>query len=155
MQTPYRETRATHDVLRRLPEFEPDPALWSRVVAAHGRQANRVRHTRARWIGSAIAAVAAAFFVLPRGNDAGPLQDEVTQWQLRSQALELQWQDGARTAGDPRVRAELRLIDVELQAAYDRGAATSEVVPLWKQRSEALHSLINNDHPRAPSVTRI
>ena len=143
------------DAMRRLPEFEPDPELWSRIVTARGQQLRAVRRRRAGWIGSAIAAATAVFFILPRGGDLGPMQDEVTQWRLRSQALEQQWQDSARTAGDPRARAELRLIDIELQAAYDRGAATSEVVPLWKLRSEALHSLISNDHPRAPAVTRI
>ena len=138
----------------RLPEFEPDPMLWSRIVAARVQQSRTTRRRRAGWIGAALAATLAAFVVLPRLGDVLPVRDEVRQWQQRSQTLEHEWRASARAPGDPRARAELNLIDDALQAAYDRGAASSELAPLWKQRSEALHSLISNGQQRA-AVTRI
>ena len=138
----------------RLPEFEPDPMLWSRIVSAHALQARAARRRRAGWIGSALAATVAAFVVLPRIGDLPRGQDEAWQWQQRSQSLEHEWRASARAPGDPRARAQLHLIDDALQAAYDRGATSRELAPLWKQRSEALHSLINNDHQRS-AVTRI
>jgi len=139
-------------LLRELPEFDPDPLLWLRIAAVH---AQRSRRGRMRWIAAGIAATLAAVVLLPRFvGDASPLE-QVDLWQQRSQALEQQWQSSARALADPRIRAELHLIDSELQSAYDRGATASELLPLWKQRNEALNSLINTDHYRAQAVTRI
>ncbi|MGB0132880.1 hypothetical protein, partial [Dokdonella sp.] len=84
-----------------------------------------------------------------------PESDQVATWQSHSQALELEWQRMSRSTPDPRARTELRLIDLELQTAYDRGATADELVPLWKLRSDALRELIENDGSRMRSVTRI
>jgi hypothetical protein len=142
--------------LRQLPEFEPDPALWARIESAHARQANARRWRHGGWLASGLAAALAAIVVLPgiRPDAAAPL-DEVATWQQRSQALEQQWQALPPASADPRARAELRLIDVELQSAYDRGAVATELVPLWKLRSEALHGLVNGNNPRSRAITRI
>lgn len=147
----------TRALLRELPEFDPDPLLWSRIAAVHAQRSGRGGRGRGRgsWIAAGIAATLAAVVLLPRlGGDASPL-DQVELWQQRSQSLEQQWQSSARVLADPRRRADLHLIDGELQSAYDRGAAASELLPLWKQRNEALNSLINNDPYRAQAVTRI
>jgi hypothetical protein len=61
----------------------------------------------------------------------------------------------SRSTPDPRLRTELRLIDLELQTAYDRGATANELIPLWKLRNEALRELIDSDGSRMRSVTRI
>lgn len=140
--------------LFRLPVFEPDPALWSRIAAAH------VRRRRARRAGFALAAtvllgVGAALL--------RPLQAPAPQWteaQRESQALEAEWQriaDAGRPA--PLGLSRLRSIDAALQAAYDRGADEQEIAPLWQRRNDALRGLIARfqdvDASDATLVTRI
>ncbi len=154
MQTSERVDGGAQAVLSRLPEFEPDAMLWSRIVAARAGQQRAARRRRLGWIGGALAAASAAFVILPRIAEIDPVSDDLARWQQQSQALEQQWQANAHTPGDARTRAELRLIDGALQSAYDRGAASSELVPLWKQRNEVLHSLITSEHRRV-AVTRI
>lgn len=145
----------TRALLLELPQFDPDPQLWSRIAAVHAQRSGRGGRGRLPWIAAGIAATLAAVVLLPRlGGDASPL-DQVDVWQQQSQSLEQQWQSSARVLADPRRRADLHLIDGELQSAYDRGATASELLPLWRQRNEALKSLINNDPYRAQAVTRI
>lgn len=137
-------------VLANLPEFEPDPRLWSRIVAARRRR----QRVRFGWISAGLAATLAAGLVLPRiAIERGAA--DLASWQRQSQALEREWQARATGDGDARARAQLRLIDGELQAAYDRAATASELTPLWRQRSEALHDLIDRDEPRVRAVTRL
>lgn len=125
--------------LSKLPEFAPDPALWARIVAT------RAARRRRRWFGGAgIAAVAAAVFavlLLPRTPLVPVAVDAVVAGESESRTLEGEW---LRVAPDvrPLPTARLRAIDAALQAAYDRGARTDEVAPLWQQRNEALRGLI-------------
>ena len=114
----------------------------------------RGRRARAGWRTAGLAATPAAVTALPRiGVDRGA--DDLASWQQRSQALEREWQARDTLAGDARARAQLRLIDGELQAAYDRAATATELAPLWRQRSEALHDLLDRDVPRVRAVTRL
>lgn len=141
---------AARGLLARLPEFEPDPRLWSRIVAARRRR----QRARVGWISAGLAATLAAVAVLPRlGLDHGAA--DLSSWQQRSQALEDEWRARDGATGDARARAQLRLIDGELQAAYDRAAGAAELAPLWRQRSEALHDLLDRDGPRVRAVTRL
>lgn len=123
----------------KLPEYAPDPALWSRIVAA------RVAQRRRRWLGGAgIAAVAAAVFavlLLPRMPLVPEVVDAVAAGESESRMLEGEW---LRVAPDarPLPSARLRAIDAALQAAYDRGAHADEVAPLWQRRNGALRGLI-------------
>lgn len=138
-------------LLQELPEFGPGAELWPRIVAA------RQRRQRSRRIlagaGVALAASLAALVLLPQRAFEPPV-DELGTWQARSQALERRWQADAQMRGDARLRAQLRLIDGELQSAYDRGAGADELAPLWKQRGDALLDLINRE-PRATALTRL
>ena len=144
------DTTAARALLARLPEFEPDPRLWSRIVAARRRR----QRVRLGWVATGLAATLAAVTVMPRlGAERGA--DDLASWQQRSQALEREWRARGADTGDARARAQLRLIDGELQAAYDRAAAASELAPLWRQRSEALHDLLDRDGPRMRAVTRL
>jgi len=141
--------------LRELPEFDPDPGLWHRIERARGR-ALRARRQRRGWIAGALAATLAGVAALPLMQPGQPSVDDATVWQQRSAVLESEWQALQRAPGDLRTRAELMMIDKALQSAYDRGADTTELAPLWKQRSEALRSLINtSDDHQAVAVTRI
>lgn len=124
--------------LRQLPVFEPDPMLWSRIAAAHLRR-RRVRQWSFAAAATVLLGVAAALLVPPAPPD-GPGWAEA---QRESQALEAEWRrlaDGGRPSAIGLTR--LRSIDVALQAAYDRGADADELVPLWKQRNDALRGLI-------------
>lgn len=144
--------------LSRLPRFEPDPALWQRIVATHAS-----RQRRRRIGGAGFAAVAAAVFaavlLVPRTPPAPVAIDAVAAGERESRMLEDEW---LRLAPDarPLPSARLRAIDAALQAAYDRGAPGDEVAPLWRQRNQALRGLIVRAQDGMPAdalatVTRI
>lgn len=140
---------------QQLPEFEPDPALWSRIQSSRSQLLVR-RRQRNRWVAASLAAAALLCVAVVSSLQFGlPQSEGVAVWQGRSQVLEQEWLAMSRSTPDPRARAELRLIDLELQTAYDRGATADELIPLWKLRSEALRELIDNDGSRMRSVTRI
>lgn len=123
----------------KLPEFAPDPALWSRIVAA---QQARQRRQRLGGAGLAVAAaVFAAVLLVPRTPMAPVAVDAVAAGERESRLLEDEW---LRLAPDarPLPSARLRAIDTALQAAYDRRAPGNEVAPLWQQRNQALRGLI-------------
>lgn len=141
--------------LQALPEFDPDPALWSRIQASRAQLLQRRRH-RNRWLATGLSAAALVCVVAVSSIQLGLSKaDEVAEWQGHSQALEQEWLAMSRSTPDPRLRTELRLIDLELQTAYDRGATANELIPLWKLRNEALRELIDSDGSRMRSVTRI
>ena len=141
--------------LQRLPEFDPDPALWSRIQSTRSQRLGQ-RRLRNRWAAASLSVAALRCVVaLSRVQVEVPESGAVAAWQEQSRELEQEWLAASRSTPDPRLRTELRLIDLELQSAYDRGATASELVPLWKLRSEALRELIDNDVSRMRSVTRI
>ena len=137
-----------------LPEYDPRPDLWSRIQFVHQRRKRRRRH--GAWMAGMLASAALLLVALvPRSPQVVPVTAEPGDWQARSHALEREWQASSPGFMDPRYRAELRLIDAQLQAAYDRGAKPHELVPLWKLRSEALQELVRSDNGRVRAVTRI
>lgn len=151
-------TRAGLD-LRALPVFAPNPALWTRILAAQ-----HARTRRRRWLQGSFAAAAAIALLVTAWRLSGPLatvHDDLAATQLESRALQGQWRDipdpgPIATAGMTRLRA----IDATLQAAYDRGANEGEVAPLWQQRNRALRELIASGQTRSQSnrfsdITRI
>lgn len=123
--------------LRQLPVFQPDPALWSRIAAAHLRR-RRLRQWGFAAAATVLLGVAGALLVRP--TQPAP---QWAQAQRESQTLEAEWRrlaDGGRQT--PVGLTRLRSIDAALQSAYDRGADGNEIVPLWQQRNEALRGLI-------------
>jgi len=102
--------------------------------------------------GLAAAAVFALALAVPAWlMKAAPAVD----WQARAQALEVQLNAvAARSDNNGVVDAELARIDAALQSAYDRGAATNELVPLWKQRSDLLSALLTARQQQV-TLTRI
>ena len=139
-------------LLGRLPEFSPPDQVWTRIVATR-----RQRQRRRRLLGGAAVAIAAslvAVAVLPLHNPA-PMDGEIALWQARSETLEKQWRsEPVGIRGDAHLRAQLRLIDGELQAAYDRNAGSVELAALWKTRSNTLNDLISRG-PSAVALTRL
>ena len=139
-----------------LPEFEPDPALWERIHTANGR---RVRRRRVRLVGvfgMALAGVVAIAWVGFSASPESPLDRSVVgEWPSHSQRLQDQWVRQENPDLDPHIQARLRLLDSDLQAAYDRGASDPELAPLWSLRSRLLHSLVQDDRGRARRLTRI
>lgn len=144
-----------HPVLAELPVFAPDAELWPRIVAAHAKQ--KAMRRKPRWIAFAAAAavvVAAILIAVPRLTATRPGEPLAVEGQRESQALEREWHALTPVSAQPSVDlARLRVIDAALQAAYDRGADTDELAPLWKQRNEALRGLILT--AQADTVTRI
>jgi hypothetical protein len=136
---------------------EPSADLWSRIATAH--MVRRSRRRQRKFLGGSVAALAgfaAIFFALQTPNAAD------TDWQARAQALEIQLHvqsehmrlENAQSeqaqseiaANNPvalDAESELARLDSALQAAYDRGAQKSELVPLWKQRSKLLTTLLD------------
>lgn len=139
--------------LLRLPEYAPDPLLWARIELAHAQRKRVSRQRRLSVIAGALAASCAIFFIVPNSRDM-PISGLFAS-QQESQALEHSWLSAPRDAVDPTASAQLRLIDHDLQAAYDRGADESELIPLWNLRSAALRDLIDNAGQASRLVTRI
>ena len=146
--------REAQPMLLQLPEFDPDPALWSRIQASRLQLVRR--RQRNRWLATGLSLAALLCVVAVSRYQLGlPQSDAVAVWQSRSQMLEQELLSVSRSTSDPRARTELRLIDLELQTAYDRGAPASELIPLWKLRNETLRELIDNDGNHIRSITRI
>ena len=143
-----------HRVLAELPEFAPDDALWPRIAAAHAKASNvPVMRPRRRWPFAVAAAAAIAIVAVAVGPrvDRAP---RLSEGQRESQTLEREWQALAPTAVHASANvARLHVIDAALQSAYDRGARTDELQPLWKARNDALRGLILT--AGSESVTRI
>lgn len=144
--------------LQQLPVFTPDGALWPRVLAGQQR---RRRVQRMQHFGACVAATifaCAAIVLLP--HPLAPLQQQIAAGQRESQALESQWLQvaGSMPAGTSNL-TRVHMIDADLQAAYDRGAAAQDIAPLWRQRNEVLRGLIahvrDTNTDAAPMVTRI
>jgi hypothetical protein len=120
---------------------EPSADMWSRIAGAH--VARRQRRVRVRLAATfAFTLAGAAFFLVAPHLVPG------TDWQARAQALELELRalpasdDAAEGTVAREAESGLGRIDRALQAAYDRGARANELVPLWKQRSELLSTLM-------------
>lgn len=144
---------------RRLPEFAPDPALWSRIAAAEQRRLARRRWQRAVFGGAVAASFAAALLVGGRLVVAPVAPAGATAMQDESRTLEGEWRRLAGAQAATLGSTRLRAIDAELQAAYDRGAATDELASLWQQRNRALRGLIaamqDGAYGRASSITQL
>ena len=122
-----------------LPTFEPDPALWPRIVRARQRQLARRRWALAGLASAAVAVLAVTTSLSPR-----PPDDPAPTWsaQDESHALEGEWRRlGPRAVSTPGM-ARVRAIDAALQTAYDRGARDEDTASLWRQRNAALRTLI-------------
>lgn len=142
-----------HPVLAELPVFAPDAKLWSRIVAQHARQKAPPRPRRWIVLASA-AAIVAAIVAVPTFTRTKPGEPLAIEGQRESQALEREWQSLTPVSARPSVDlARLRIIDAALQSAYDRGAGSDELAPLWKERNDALRGLILT--AQADTVTRI
>ena len=135
-----------HAIAQRLaeaPASEPSADLWSRIEQAHRSRRQRRQRQRFAGVGIAVLAGLAVFMVASRLPNAA-----ATDWQARAQALEIQLHARALSADgidNPLAldtESELAQVDGALQAAYDHGAQKSELVPLWKQRSELLSALL-------------
>ena len=126
---------------RRLPEFAPDPALWSRIAATQQRRIVQQRWRKASALGGAVAAALAVVVLASSLRHARPDNGSVVQEQSR--ALEDEWTKLASNRAPTIGASHLRAIDAQLQAAYDRGAGTDELSPLWQQRNRALRGLID------------
>ena len=136
-----------HDIAAQLPaspSFLSGADLWPRIAAAHlaSRRARRIRRVAASGIAVTLLISTAFFFGLPRAPES-PAVD----WQARAQALEIQLNEATaaaptKTPSSSDAEADLARVDRALQAAYDRGAHKSELLPLWKQRSDLLSLLL-------------
>ncbi len=138
MREPELSFRALAARLPAAPVFVPPADLWPRIAAAHAARRRRRRRWRATLAGLGLAAALAALWFAPLRADR-----ERIDWQARAQALELELDalPGAGRAA-PAAEAELARIDGALQRAYDRGARSDEVRPLWQARSELLSALL-------------
>lgn len=129
--------------LHALPEFEPTPALDARVLDT----LQRARAPRRAVVGAALAAgLAAAALLAWRVVPVSPADDPGEAWIARTRALEADLaglrRDAPATPAVLQVEADLTRIDIALQAAYDRGAAAAELETMWRQRAQALDTLI-------------
>jgi hypothetical protein len=136
------------------PDFASGDDLWPRIAATH-----LARRRKRRFRRIAGAGLAAAFVIVTVvGFHRAAVEPSSVDWEARAEALEIQLNQAAALSQDMRVAAdtegELARVDRALQAAYDRGAGKSELVPLWKQRSELL-SVLLTVHQQQLAITRI
>lgn len=129
--------------LAELPQFEPSPDLWERIVAAQAARQRR-RHLRAA-LGVAAAAMLALVVLwrLPGASvDTGSQQ--LAALQRQSQTLERQLVALAPANRPESVATEAELVHVDrtLQLAYDRGADKQELASLWRRRIDLLDVLV-------------
>ncbi|HEY7871094.1 MAG TPA: hypothetical protein VIC31_00060 [Rudaea sp.] len=122
----------------------PPADLWPRIVATHLQRRRQRRWRRLAVAGGALVLVAALTFTVSTWrHSASPAID----WQARAQALELQLDAmPTPTANDPLAHlaeSELAHLDGNLQAAYDHGAVSRDLDPLWQRRSELLDALLS------------
>ena len=75
----------------RLPEFEPDPALWPRIQVARHRQVVRRRWRHAGGLFALVAALGLSFTMLPQGESVDSAGEEMAKLQQRSSTLERDW----------------------------------------------------------------
>ena len=108
-----------------LPEPEPPPALFHDIVRARGRQRAR---REAMLLSVILLAGVSALFLVQRSQ---PARDRTVV-----------------ATAEQRVELELRALDRELQAAYDRGASDRELARLWAHRS----ALENRDGGSLPML---
>lgn len=122
----------------------PPAELWSRIVATHATRRRQRRWRRLAAAGGALALVVALTFSASAWRHAAPT---AIDWQARAQALELQLDAlPMPDASDPMAllaESALAHLDVNLQAAYDRGAAPRDLGRLWQRRSQLLDALLS------------
>lgn len=119
----------------------PSPDLWQRIATAHVARKRRRAMRRIAGVGSAAVLVVA----MVTAGGVKWREPAAVDWQARAQALEMQLNEALAQRDMPMsvdTEEELERVDLALQAAYDRGANKTELVPLWKQRSELLGLLL-------------
>jgi hypothetical protein len=136
------------DLAMRLPASAtthvPSADLWPRIAATHRMRRRQRQLRRLAVAGGALVLVAALAFTAGTWRQAAA---PAIDWQARAQALELQLDAlPIPAASDPLARlaeSELAHLDGNLQAAYDRGAPSRDLDPLWQRRSELLDALLS------------
>jgi hypothetical protein len=149
--TDSRSTETLNTILQRIDNAQPQPPadLWARIEAAHDVRNRRRR--RRRLAAGGMFCIALAGVVALRSLHAPSATPEI-DWQARAQALELQLLALERESRNPAATSaafdadpatsELAETDRRLQAAYEHKNPVSQLVPLWKRRSELLDALI-------------
>lgn len=142
--------------VQRLPEFDPDPALWERIRAGNTRRLRRrwIRQAAGLGLGLAIVVLVGLHETRESGQIASDVR-EMTDGRMHSQRL----QDALRSSGTGPIhsslQSRLRLVDSELQAAYDHGAGETELQSLWALRNQLLETLVDGDGELGHQLTRI
>ena len=119
------------------------------------RHVRRRRYIRLGMLGGACAALLLLVGLgLPGSSWQAGVAVELASSQLTSRQLQERLASLPGRHDDFRASSDLRVIDAELQAAYDRNATDVELKALWKLRNEVLRSLAADGHP-VQSLTRI
>jgi hypothetical protein len=136
--------------LAELPEFDPPESLWARIEAAHGaRNAQRRRRFFGAAGGALAASIALATLLLHPLRSPNDAPDLLGSLRGESQRLEAQL-SGAHlmhTSATLGTELELRRLDTTLQHAYEHGADSAELAPLWRRRNELLGVLLQLQLP--------
>jgi len=133
--------------LAELPEFDPPAHLWARIDAAVVARKRR-RIWGAMATGGALAASAVFALMLVRPA-ATPGSDVLVNLRSQSQRLETQLASATlvHTSATLGTELELQRVESALQFAYDHGADTQELAPLWRRRVDLLAVLLQLQQP--------
>ncbi len=137
-----------------LPAFDPDPALWGRIEAMDRRHRRRRRIRFGMLVGASAVALVLIALTLPGRSWRSLAVDELAARQSTSRQLQDRLISLSNDRSDFHISPDLRVIDAELQAAYDRNAADDELEALWALRNEVLRAL-TADAQSIQSLTRI
>lgn len=132
--------------LGQLPEFEPDPALWSRIE--HSVEVRARKRRTGGWLAAGLAAslsLVSASALLRMPAESG--SSDIAELLRRSQALELQLIELRDGQADAPVwmdeigrseRVELALLDQRIAIANEDDSREE----LWEQRNALLQRLV-------------
>ncbi|HRQ65048.1 MAG TPA: hypothetical protein PKZ76_09325 [Xanthomonadaceae bacterium] len=150
------EQHTVIDWQHRLPELEPPPTLWPRVLEA------RRRERRMRILAPAVAAAVAcvglalALLVAPPATPPPMAALDSLIEDNRRLAAALEVRQGEATALHAWQRARIRSLEIDLsllerrlQAGYSSAASNHELESLWRARAGLLSHLIESyERPR-------
>lgn len=154
------QTEHMGPLLQRIPDHEPPPRLWTRILETRIEEERRRRRGAVAAFAAA-AAVALLAIVVPLMQAPGD-DDVLRTLMARTQLLEerLLAYETRYASLDPLLQARLSehqasllAVDQALTTAYARGDSGPEVEALWRQRLDLMGAMVGAYETRSADAT--